>query len=179
MTAVYVAAGSNVEPEKYLSRALRELTAVYGPLTVSPAYRNQAVGFSGDDFINLVVGFHADAAPADVRQQLQNIEAACDRPPGAAKWAPRTMDLDILLFGDLVSNEPGLVIPRPDLLKRPYMLKPMADIAPEVRHPTLGQTMRELWESFDDGDHSMVEVQLGAEPTSPHSARRRPPESAQ
>jgi 2-amino-4-hydroxy-6-hydroxymethyldihydropteridine diphosphokinase len=178
MTAVYVAAGSNVEPEKYLSVALRAMAAAYGPMTLSPAYRNQAVGFSGADFINLVVGFHSDASAAEVRQQLQKIEAACDRSPGAAKWAPRTMDLDILLFGDLVSNEPGLVIPRPDLLKRPYMLKPMADIAPDVRHPTLGKTMRELWEEFDGGEHSMVEVLLGGEPTSQHYDPRRPPAPA-
>jgi 2-amino-4-hydroxy-6-hydroxymethyldihydropteridine diphosphokinase len=177
MNAVYVAAGSNVEPEKYLSVALRALAAAYGPMTLSPAYRNQAVGFSGADFINLVVGFHTEDSAAEVREQLQKIEAACDRPPGAAKWAPRTMDLDILLFGDLVSNEPGLVIPRPDLVKRPYMLKPMADIAPDVRHPTLGKSMGELWQEFDGGEHSMVEVLLGGDPTSPHSDPRRRPES--
>ncbi|MBL8266236.1 2-amino-4-hydroxy-6-hydroxymethyldihydropteridine diphosphokinase [Steroidobacter sp.] len=177
MTAVYVAAGSNVQPEHYLSVALRAMAAAYGPLTLSPAYRNQAVGFAGDDFINLVVGFHTEDPVTEVRQQLQKIEAACDRPPGAHKWAPRTMDLDILLFGELISNEPGLIIPRPDLLKRPYMLKPMADIAPDVRHPTLGQSMRELWAGFDAGGHSMLEVLLGGEPTNPHSAPRRSPES--
>ncbi|MBM0107668.1 2-amino-4-hydroxy-6-hydroxymethyldihydropteridine diphosphokinase [Steroidobacter sp. S1-65] len=177
MTAVYVAAGSNVEPEKYLSLALSLLAAAHGPLTSSPAYRNKAVGFEGADFINLVVGFNTDQDVTKVRQQLQAIEAACDRPPGAPKWAPRTMDLDILLFGDLVSNEPGLVIPRPDLVKRPYMLKPMAVIAADVMHPTLGKTMRELWVSFSGGEHSMIEVPLDVEPTSPHSDRRPPPES--
>jgi 2-amino-4-hydroxy-6-hydroxymethyldihydropteridine diphosphokinase len=160
MNDVYVAAGSNVEPGKYLARALRELAAAYGPLTLSPAYRNQAVGFTGDDFINLVVGFRTEDDVGQVRRQLQKIEAACDRPPDAPKWAPRTMDLDILLFGDLVSDAPGLKIPRPDLLKRPYMLRPIADIAPDVRHPLLGKTLRELWESFEGDAHSMVEVSL-------------------
>lgn len=160
MTDVYVAAGSNVEPEKYLERAIRALAAAYGPLTLSPAYKNQAVGFTGDDFINLVVGFRTEDDVARVRQQLQKIEAACDRPPDAPKWAPRTMDLDILLFGDLISDEPGLKIPRPDLIKRPYMLKPIADIAPDVRHPVSGKTMRELWESSAGDAHSMVEVFL-------------------
>jgi 2-amino-4-hydroxy-6-hydroxymethyldihydropteridine diphosphokinase len=164
MTDVYLAAGSNVEPEKYLARALRELAAAYGPLTLSPAYRNQAVGFSGDDFINLVVGFRTEDEVATVRRQLQKIEAACDRPPDAPKWAPRTMDLDILLFGDLVSDEPGLKIPRPDLIKRPYMLRPIADIAPDVRHPISGKTMRELWESFEGDAHSMLEVDLDRGP---------------
>lgn len=169
MTEVYVAAGSNIEPEKYLARALRELAAAYGPLTLSPAYRNQAVGFSGADFINLVVGFRTDDEVTVVRQQLQKVEAACDRPADAPKWAPRTMDLDILLFGDLVSDEPGLKIPRPDLIKRPYMLKPMADIAPDVRHPVVGKTMRELWESFEGADHSMVEVFLDSGATGPRA----------
>jgi len=177
MTQVYVAAGSNVEPEKYLSVALQALAAAYEPLTLSPAYRNKAVGFEGADFINLVVGFDTGHPVTEVRRQLQAIETACGRPPGAAKWAPRTMDLDILMFGDLVSHEPGLVIPRPDLVKRPYMLKPMADIAPEVRHPTLGQSMRELWEKIQDGEHAMVEVPLGGSPTSPRSDRHRSPES--
>jgi 2-amino-4-hydroxy-6-hydroxymethyldihydropteridine diphosphokinase len=83
------------------------------------------------------------------------------------------MDLDILLFGALVSDEPGLKIPRPDLVKRPYMLKPIADIAPDVRHPILGKTMRELWESFDAAGHSMVEVYLDSGSTNRHSAPHR------
>ena len=83
MTDVYVAAGSNVEPEKYLARALRELAAAYGPLTLSPAYQNQAVGFTGDDFINLVVGFRTEDDVGRVRRQLQTIETDCDRPPDA------------------------------------------------------------------------------------------------
>jgi len=161
MTDVYVAAGSNVEPHKNLRAALTALQQVYQPLRISPAYRNKAVGFDGDDFINLVVGFSTDDPVALVRQQLQGIEALCGRPPGAPKWAPRAMDLDILLYGDLISTEPGLVLPRPDLLRRPYMLKPMADIAPQVRHPVLHQTMRELWEAFDSAGHEMTVVSLG------------------
>ena len=161
MTDVYVAAGSNVEPHQNLRAALRALEQVYPSLRISPAYRNKAVGFDGDDFINLVVGFSTDDPVALVRQQLQGIEAQCGRPPGAPKWAPRAMDLDILLYGDLISTEPGLVLPRPDLLRRPYMLKPMVDIAPQVMHPVLPRSMRELWEAFDSAGHEMTVVSLG------------------
>jgi 2-amino-4-hydroxy-6-hydroxymethyldihydropteridine diphosphokinase len=70
------------------------------------------------------------------------------------------MDLDILLYGQTVNDEPGLVLPRPDLVRRPYMLKPMADLAPDVMHPTLHQSMRELWESFDSRGHVMTQVEL-------------------
>ena len=170
MTEVYVAAGSNIDPVNHLRRALDELRRIYPRLTVSPAYRNKAVGFEGEDFINLVVGFSTQQPVARVREQLQRIETLCGRPAASPKWAPRSMDLDILLYGDMVSNEPGLVIPRPDLLRRPYMLKPMADIAPDVEHPLAKKTMRELWESFDSAGHEMLEAPL----TSPHSARHPP-----
>lgn len=160
MTDVYVAAGSNVDPCRHLRQAVTALAQVYGPLRVSPAYRNKAVGFDGEDFINLVVGFTTQDPVAQVRRHLQQIEALCGRPPDAPKWAPRTMDLDILLYGQLISNEPGFVLPRPDLIRRPYMLKPMADIAPDVEHPLAHRTMGELWAAFDSAGHEMEEVEL-------------------
>ncbi|PZN34085.1 MAG: 2-amino-4-hydroxy-6-hydroxymethyldihydropteridine diphosphokinase [Proteobacteria bacterium] len=172
MAEVYVAAGSNIEPERHLRRALVELAATYGPLRVSPAYRNKAVGFAGDDFVNLAVAFTTERSPEEVRASLQEIERHCGRPADAPRWAPRSMDLDILLFGDRVSQAPGLVFPRPDLVKRAYMLKPMADIAPDLVHPTLGRTMRALWEEFVAGSggtpHEMVPVRL--DPLPPDAA---------
>jgi 2-amino-4-hydroxy-6-hydroxymethyldihydropteridine diphosphokinase len=160
MVDVYIAAGSNVRPELYLPRALSALQSAYAPLRISPAYRNRAVGFKGEDFINLVVGFATDDPVLRVRERLQEIETLCERPANAPKWAPRTMDLDILLYGDVVSSQPGLVLPRPDLLRRPYMLKPIVDIAPDVVHPIEQKTMRELWDAFDEGDHEMVATML-------------------
>jgi 2-amino-4-hydroxy-6-hydroxymethyldihydropteridine diphosphokinase len=107
-----------------------------------------------------------------VRARLQDIETLCDRQRDAPKWAPRTMDLDILLYGSLISDEPGLVLPRPDLVRRAYMLKPMVDIAPELRHPTLQKTMRQLWETSDARSHALEIV------TIPRCDPHRPPESA-
>ena len=124
MPEVYVAAGSNVEPEKNLARALDEIEQAFGELAISPAYRNPAVGFAGEDFINLVVGFRTDDAPAQVKGQLERIELSCGRARNAPKWAPRTMDLDILMYDQRVSDVPGLLLPRPDLLRRAFMLKP-------------------------------------------------------
>jgi 2-amino-4-hydroxy-6-hydroxymethyldihydropteridine diphosphokinase len=160
MPEVFIAAGSNIEPAAQLRRALDALGRHYGALKVSPAYRNKAVGFEGEDFINLVVAFDTSESPATVRAQLQKVEAACGRPADAPKWAPRRMDLDMLLYGEWVSDEPGLVLPRPDLLRRAYMLKPMADIAPDVNHPILGKSMRELWQAFEARGHQLVPVPL-------------------
>jgi 2-amino-4-hydroxy-6-hydroxymethyldihydropteridine diphosphokinase len=148
-TPVYVAAGSNVAPLENLRIALGVLARHFAPLTVSRAYSNPAVGFVGDDFVNLVVGFDTPLPVRGVIERLQEAEAACGRGRDAPKWAPRTMDLDILLYGDTVCDEPGLVLPRPDLLRRPYMLGPAAEIAPDVVHPTVGRTLAELWREME------------------------------
>jgi len=153
---VFVAAGGNIEPERYLPRALEALAAVFAPLQCSPWYRNEAAGFSGADFINLVVAFDTEYPVGEVRAALQRIEALCDRPPQAPKWAPRTMDLDLLLYGALISAQPPL--PRPDLLKRAYMLGPLADLAPQLRHPTAGRTIGELWADFDRAAHPLHSI---------------------
>ena len=164
MPAVLVAAGSNVEPEAHLRRALDALHDEFAPLRVSRAYRNAAVGFAGADFINLVVGFDTGRGVDQVLERLHAAEAACGRERHAPKWAPRAMDLDVLLYGDLVCERPGLILPRPDLVKRPYMLGPAAEIAPDVVHPTLGSTLGELWQRFDREAHAMRPVDLGWAP---------------
>jgi 2-amino-4-hydroxy-6-hydroxymethyldihydropteridine diphosphokinase len=157
---VFVAAGSNVEPVANLQRACGELRKTWHDAVFSRAYRNKAVGFDGPDFVNLVVGF-STAQPLDaVIARLHAIETQCGRPRYAPKWASRTMDLDVLLYGDLVEKTPQYTLPRPDLLKRPYMLGPMAEIAPQVKHPTEHKSIGELWEAFDRDGHGMEPVEL-------------------
>jgi 2-amino-4-hydroxy-6-hydroxymethyldihydropteridine diphosphokinase len=165
-TTVYVAAGSNVAPLENLRRALDVLDRYFAPLTVSRAYANAAVGFEGDDFINLVVGFQTDLTVHQVIERLHAAETACGRERLAPKWAPRAMDLDILLFGDTVCAEPGLTLPRPDLLKRPYMLGPAAEIAPETVHPIERRTLVELWRDMQatQAAHAMRPVELAWQP---------------
>ena len=99
-------------------------------------------------------------------ERLHAAEAACGRGRDAPKWAPRPMDLDILLYGDRICSEPGLVLPRPDLVRRAYMLGPMAELAPDLVHPTSGATMRELWESFDRNAHQIRPMDLDWRPGS-------------
>jgi 2-amino-4-hydroxy-6-hydroxymethyldihydropteridine diphosphokinase len=155
VTRVYVAAGSNVDPVPNLRKALASLRAAFPGLVASRAYSNVAVGFEGDDFVNLVVGFETRNELADVLAVLHAIETQCGRPREAPKWAPRSMDLDVLLFGDRVGEFPGAKLPRSDLLKRAYMLGPLAEIAPDVRHPTADATIGELWARFDRAAHPM------------------------
>jgi 2-amino-4-hydroxy-6-hydroxymethyldihydropteridine diphosphokinase len=170
---VYVAAGSNVEPGHNLSLALQELERRFGALVVSSAYRNRALGFEGPDFINLVIGFDTAESVEQVLDELREVERLCGRTRAAPKWAPRTMDLDILLYGDLRCEEPDLTLPRPDLLRRAYMLGPLAEIAPALRHPVSGKAISALWDAFDRAAHPLEAV------TIPHSGHHPPPESGQ
>lgn len=155
MPTVYVGAGSNVAPERNLMRAVAELAREFPGVRFSPWYRNRAVGFEGEDFINLVVAFDTDLPAHTVLAKLHDIEAQCGRARNAPRWAPRSMDLDVLLYGDLICDEPGLKLPRPDLLKRAYMLGPLAALAPEVVHPTARLTIGELWRRFDRAAHPL------------------------
>jgi 2-amino-4-hydroxy-6-hydroxymethyldihydropteridine diphosphokinase len=173
VTQVLVAAGSNVDPLANLRRALDVLQRHFAPLRVSRAYANPPVGFAGDDFVNLVVAFDTERPAAEILARLHEAEAACGRPRDAPKWAPRSMDLDVLLLGDRVLQSPELTLPRPDLLRRPYMLGPAAEIAPDFEHPTERRSLAELWREMQrrEGDaHRMRVVDLGwrpavAEPT--------------
>jgi 2-amino-4-hydroxy-6-hydroxymethyldihydropteridine diphosphokinase len=158
--AVYVAAGSNVSPVDSLLKAIDALRRRFPDLVVSPAYANSAVGFEGADFINLAVGFRTSLSLEAVLAELRAVEALCGRGRADAKWAPRRMDLDVLLYGDLVGDFPGARLPRPDLGKRAYMLGPLAAIAPNVVHPTLNRTMGELWAAFDQQAHPLRRIAL-------------------
>ena len=161
MPQVYIAAGSNIEPERHLAMAAAELARQFPGMRFSPWYRNRAVGFEGEDFINFVAGFATGLPVSDVLDRLHAIETLCGRPRGAPRWAPRSMDLDVLLYGDLICQEPHLKLPRPDLLKRAYMLGPLAALAPDLIHPTEGQTIGELWHRFDRAAHPLVPVRGG------------------
>jgi 2-amino-4-hydroxy-6-hydroxymethyldihydropteridine diphosphokinase len=147
--------GSNVEPERNLARAVAQLEREFPGARFSRWFRNRAVGFEGDDFINLVAGFDTDLPVRTVLGKLQAIEKACGRERDAPRWAPRSMDLDVLLYGDLICDEPGLKLPRPDLGRRAYMLGPLAELAPEVLHPTTELTIGEMWRGFDQAAHPL------------------------
>ena len=173
MPRVYVAAGSNIEPERNLACAAHGLERAFGELELSPWYRNRAAGFEGPDFINFVVRFTTTCPLTAVVTELRAIETSCGRPRDAPKWQSRAIDLDILLYGDEIRDEPALKLPRPDLLKRAYMLGPLADLAPELIHPTAQQSIRELWRRFDRGAHPLQATASSF--TSQRSGRHPPP----
>ena len=155
MTRVWLSLGSNLQPEANLRAALRELRARFGELVVSPVYRFPAVGFEGPDFLNLAVGIDTDLSAGLLNDWLHALEDRHGRRRDVPRFSSRTLDIDIVLFGDQVLKGPGnLEVPRPEL-KYAFVLRPLADIAPGVMHPLLGKTIGQLWREFPAGkDHS-------------------------
>jgi 2-amino-4-hydroxy-6-hydroxymethyldihydropteridine diphosphokinase len=163
MARVYLSLGSNVEPQRHLTAALDELRERFGALAVSPAYRTKSVGFDGADFVNLAVGLDTDLSPQELNDWLHALEDRQGRRRDVPRFSDRTLDLDIVFYDRLVTEGPGhLQIPR-DELKHAFVLRPIADIAPQFAHPVTGRTMAELWAAFP-ADTAPMTVESWLEP---------------
>lgn len=155
---VYLSAGSNIAPEHYLRMACQALEATYGELALSSVYRNPTVGFKGNDFLNMVIGFSTRETPEQIVANLEHLHQRAGRRRQANPFCSRTLDLDLLMYGNRVS--PRLKLPHGDIEKYGFVLGPLAEIAPQLRHPVAGRTMSELWAGFDRARHPMTRVEL-------------------
>lgn len=126
--------------------AIEALREHFGAIALSPIYESRAVGFDGDAFLNCVAAFDTALPPAQVAAALHAIEADHGRRREGPRFGPRTLDLDLLLYGDEVSDNP--VLPRPEILEYDFVLRPLADLAPAERHPRNGETYESLWRHF-------------------------------
>lgn len=160
MTEVFVGVGSNVHPEDNVRAGLIALAETFGVLRLSPVYRNRPVGFDGDDFLNMVVAFDTDLGVDEIAAELERIEDVGGRERGADKFGPRTLDIDLLLFGSEITRQGEQDIPRDEITRYAFVLKPLADLAGEKKHPGTGQTFEELWRAFDVDAHPLEPVDL-------------------
>jgi 2-amino-4-hydroxy-6-hydroxymethyldihydropteridine diphosphokinase len=151
MPRVWVSVGSNIDREHHIRAALADLHLAFGDLTVSPLYETEAVGFEGDAFYNLVVGFDTELMPGALHRAMRAIEAHHGRERSGEKFASRTLDLDLLTYGDRVTDEGGKALPRDEILRYAFVLAPLVDVAADEVHPRLGKTYRYLWEQFGPG----------------------------
>lgn len=149
MPRVYLSLGSNIDRDAHLRAALQELEERYGPLLISTVYESEAVGFAGDNFYNLVVGLDTDLGVGELAAELRAIEAAHGRERGGPRFAPRTLDIDILTYGNACGEMDGISLPRDEILKNAFVLRPLADIAPNDRHPETVRPYAEHWEAYD------------------------------
>ncbi|PPK77443.1 2-amino-4-hydroxy-6-hydroxymethyldihydropteridine diphosphokinase [Methylobacter tundripaludum] len=152
MTRGYISIGSNINKDEHIPASLRALEQTFGELTVSSIYESEPVGFTGDVFYNLVVGFDSDLEVKAVARQLRQIELDNGRTRDSRKFAARTLDLDLIIYGDLIVNDGRLQIPRDEIEHYAFVLEPLAEIASSLQHPVSHISYAELWEQFDKSD---------------------------
>lgn len=160
MVEVFLGLGSNIDAERNLKLAIAELRSRFGELTVSPVYQSMALGFDGDDFLNLVVGLQTDLSPEDLLTFIDTVHALAGRIRGPDRYISRPLDIDLLLYGDLVDKEPPLRLPRRDVLEHSFVLRPLSEIAPDFIHPETQRSIGEHWREFDAACHPVTPVDV-------------------
>ena len=159
--------GSNVDPERHIAIAFAALRSRFGDILASAAYRTPAVGFEGADFVNAAAVIDSDLDVHALNHWLHALEDAHGRDRSGPRFGDRTLDIDIVLFDDLVCSGPGnLRLPRGEL-RHAFVLRPLAEIAPEVVEPTSGRTLAELWAASAERNVAMHEVTLPVQSDAP------------
>ncbi|TWI05889.1 2-amino-4-hydroxy-6-hydroxymethyldihydropteridine diphosphokinase [Luteimonas cucumeris] len=158
MDKAYLSLGSNVDPERHLRSAIAALRDRFGELALSPVYRTAAVGFDGADFLNAAAIIDSDLEPDALDDWLHALENAHGRDRSGPRFGDRTLDIDVVFFGDrIVRGAKGLRIPRPEL-RHAFVLKPLADIAPGFVDPVSGSTLAALWAASPERASPMTPV---------------------
>lgn len=160
MARAYISIGSNINRENNIRAGVDTLRRGYGLLIISRVFESEAVGFQGDNFYNLVVGFDTDESPLTIARALHEIERVRGRKRDGPRFGPRALDLDLLLYDNLVIDKPGLRVPRDDTLDYAFVLQPLAEIAPHLPHPVLGKRYVDLWAAFDKPSNRLWPVKL-------------------
>ena len=145
---VYISIGSNIDRERHVTAALDALADWFGELLISPVYESEAVGFDGDNFYNLVVGVDTDWSVAELSRHFKQLEADNGRRRDVPKFSGRTLDLDILTWGEVTGEKDGVTLPRAEIMTNAFVLRPLADIAPAECHPACGRTYGDLWQGY-------------------------------
>jgi 2-amino-4-hydroxy-6-hydroxymethyldihydropteridine diphosphokinase len=156
----YLGVGSNIDARTNIASGIAALQEAFGDVRLSPCYQSPSFGFTGADFINLVARVETGMSPLELKEFLHELEDRHQRRRDVPRFSDRTLDIDILLYGDLVLFSPALEIPRDEVLTAPHVLKPLADLAPDLRHPVKRRTFAELWAARDSSKTGLRKIVL-------------------
>ena len=160
MAKIYISIGSNIEAKKNIRLAIHALQEHYGKLILSSVYESESVGFEGDNFLNLVVGLNTEEDVYTVAKILRRIEDENGRDRSGPRFSSRIVDLDLLLYDDLILKEENLEIPRDEITKNAFVLLPLDEIAPQLIHPVSGKTICDHWMSFDQESQNLWPIEF-------------------
>jgi 2-amino-4-hydroxy-6-hydroxymethyldihydropteridine diphosphokinase len=164
MARVFVGIGSNIDRERSVRAGVADLRRHYGELQLSSVYESDAVGFDGDAFYNLVAAFDTEEPVEQVVATLSAIEDRHGRLRLGERFAPRTLDLDLLLYGDAVIQAQGFHVPRDEIPRYAFVLWPLAELAPDMAHPETGQTFSAMWAQFDKRNQALRPIPFSWSP---------------
>jgi len=152
--------GSNIDPEANVRLVCKVLRRKFPGLARSPVYESETVGFEGDNFLNLVVATETDETLADLSVYLKALEDDMGRDRSQPHFSCRTMDVDILTYGDLCGEFGAVKLPRDEILHNAFVLQPLADLLPDAKHPLTGQSYGELWQEFDKPEQKLWPIEF-------------------
>ena len=156
---IYISVGSNVDREKNTRAGLDALFRVFDRLRLSTVYESEAVGFNGSHFYNLVVEATTTLSIEQVCKVLKDIEDQNGRIRGEKKFAPRTLDLDLLLYDDVITDS-GVQIPRDEICFNAFVLLPLSELAPDMLHPVKQQTFSSMWQALDAKEQKLWPIEF-------------------
>lgn len=161
MAQVTISIGSNIERERHVRACLDGLAATFGSLAISRVFESEPVGFEdGRNFYNLVVAFDSDSPVGELQAWCKRLEFANGRREGVPKFSPRTLDIDLLTVGHLTGRHDDVELPRDEILHHAFVLKPLAELLPEARHPLTGRRYRAHWDEFEAGQQRLWPVEF-------------------
>lgn len=158
MAKIHVGIGSNVARRSNIRSGVCALREHFGDVAVSMVYESAAIGFEGDPFYNLVARFESDRDINALVTTLRQIEDRHHRDRTLPSFGPRTLDIDLLLYGNVVSHEGKLQLPRDEIDRYAFVLRPLAELSGEWRHPVSGQAFSEMWQHFDQPSQPLTVI---------------------
>ncbi|MBL4822533.1 MAG: 2-amino-4-hydroxy-6-hydroxymethyldihydropteridine diphosphokinase [Colwellia sp.] len=160
MADIYISLGTNVERQYHVQQGLQALALAFKlpftQLKLSSLFESEAIGFSGTAFYNMVIGITTSQSVEQVAMKLRAIEFSHGRTIDAKKFSPRTLDLDLLLYDDLIIDSPAQ-LPRNEINKNAFVLWPLSEVAPQVIHPIIKQNYDTLWQNYDK-NHQQLKI---------------------
>lgn len=148
MTRIWTSIGSNIDREYHIHQALKKLEEALGDAILSPIYESPSEGFDGPDFYNFVAGYETNRLPEELIRLFNRIESELGRTRTEKKFSSRTIDIDLLTYGDEVITAMDRELPRDDILKYSFVLKPLSDVAPDETHAETGRTYHDHWQEL-------------------------------
>lgn len=160
MAVVLLGLGSNQNARPYIKAALTALEKTFGDLVLSPIYESEAIGFDGDNFLNMVVEIKTALSVHDLWLALRDIEDANGRDRSQPKFGCRTLDIDILIYDNYVGTFDGVTLPRDEILENAFVLRPLSDTWPDWLHPVTKTTYQQLWRDYDQSSQKLWPINL-------------------